>query len=84
VRKQAKQNSQQQSLVTKSISDQNLQHIYLIWQWYQLGLEIREYGRRDLSRWLRDTLYPQTLALISPTSAGRSDGIVRLRTRAME
>jgi hypothetical protein len=23
------------------------------------GLEIREYGRRDSSRWPRDTLYPQ-------------------------
>jgi hypothetical protein len=47
------------------------------------GLENREYGRRDLSRW-RDTLYPQKLALTSPTSGGRSFGIVRLRTQAME
>jgi hypothetical protein len=28
------------------------------------GLEIREYGRREPSRWPRDTLYPQKLALI--------------------
>jgi hypothetical protein len=47
-------------------------------------LEIREYGRRDPSRWPRGTLYPQTLALASPTSGGRSVGIVRLRTQATE
>jgi hypothetical protein len=29
------------------------------------GLEIREYGRRDPSRWPRGTLYPQKLALTS-------------------
>jgi hypothetical protein len=37
--------------------------------------------RRDPLRWPRDTLYPQKLALISPTSGGRSVGIVRLRTK---
>jgi hypothetical protein len=31
------------------------------------GLEIREYGRRGLLRWPRDTLYPQELTLTSPT-----------------
>jgi hypothetical protein len=35
-------------------------------------LEVREYGRRDPSRWPYGTLYPQELALISPTSGGRS------------
>jgi hypothetical protein len=35
-------------------------------------LEICEYGRRDPSRWPRGTLYPQKLALDSPTSGGRS------------
>jgi hypothetical protein len=50
----------------------------------QPGLEIREYGRRDLSRWPRGTLYPQKLTLISPTIGGRSVGIVRLRTKATE
>jgi hypothetical protein len=35
------------------------------------GLESREYGRRDPSRWPRRTHYPQTLALTSPTSGGR-------------
>jgi hypothetical protein len=44
------------------------------------GLEIREYGRRDPSRWPRSTLYPQKLALTSPTSGGRSVGVVRSRT----
>jgi hypothetical protein len=32
----------------------------------------------------RHPLYPQKLALTSPTSGGRSVGIVRLRTQAME
>jgi hypothetical protein len=37
-------------------------------------------GVGDPLRWPRDTLYPQKLALTSPTSGGRSVGIVRLRT----
>jgi hypothetical protein len=48
------------------------------------GLEYREYGLGDPLRWPRDTLYPQKLALTSPTSGGRSVGIVRFRTKAME
>jgi hypothetical protein len=48
------------------------------------SLENREYGRRDPSRWPRDTFYPQTLALTSPTSGGCSVGIVRSRTKATE
>jgi hypothetical protein len=36
------------------------------------GLEIREYGSRNPSRWPRGTLYPQKLALTSPTTGGRS------------
>jgi hypothetical protein len=48
------------------------------------GLEIREYGRRDPSRWPRDTLYRQKLALTSPTSGGQSVGIVRSRNQATE
>jgi hypothetical protein len=39
-------------------------------------------GRGDPLRWPRDTLYPQKLALTSPTSGGRSVGIVRLRTKS--
>jgi hypothetical protein len=35
------------------------------------GLENREYGRRVPSRWPRGTLYPQKVALTSPTSGGR-------------
>jgi hypothetical protein len=45
-------------------------------------LESREYGCRDPSRWSRGTLYPQKLALTSPTSSGLSFGIVRSRTQA--
>jgi hypothetical protein len=48
------------------------------------GLEIREYGRRDPSGWPRDTPYPPKLALTSPTSGGRSVGIVRSWTQATE
>jgi hypothetical protein len=47
-------------------------------------LENREYGWRDPSRWPRGTLYPHKLAIASPTSGGRSVGIVRSRTQAME
>jgi hypothetical protein len=48
------------------------------------GLESREYGRKDPSLWPHGTLYPQKLALTSPTSGGRSVGIVRSRTEATE
>jgi hypothetical protein len=48
------------------------------------GLENREYGRRDPSRRPRDILYPQKLALSSPTSCGLSVCIVRSRTQARE
>jgi hypothetical protein len=48
------------------------------------GVEIREYGCRGRSRWPRGTLYPQKLALTSPTSAGLSVGIVRSRIQATE
>jgi hypothetical protein len=36
----------------------------------------------DPLRWPRDTLYPQKLAQPSPTTGGRSVGIVRLRTKS--
>jgi hypothetical protein len=42
------------------------------------GLESREYGLRD------GTLYPQMLAVTSPTSGGRSVGIVRSRIQTTE
>jgi hypothetical protein len=38
----------------------------------------------DPSRWLRGTPYPQKLAITSPTSGGRSVGIVRSRAQTME
>jgi hypothetical protein len=57
-----------------------------VWQLFgsNPGLESRQYGRRDPSRWPRGTLYPQKLALTSPTSGGRSVGIVRSPTQATE
>jgi hypothetical protein len=48
------------------------------------GLENREYGRGDPLRWPRDTLYPQNLALTSPTCGDRSIGTVRFRTKTTE
>jgi hypothetical protein len=45
------------------------------------GQESRINDRGDPLRWPRDTLYPLKLALTSPTSGGRSVGIVRLRTK---
>jgi hypothetical protein len=47
------------------------------------GLENRGYRRRDPSLWPRGTL-SANLALTSPTSGGRSVGIVRSQTQAME
>jgi hypothetical protein len=41
------------------------------------GLESREYGSRDPSRWPRGTLYPQKLTITSLTNSGGSVGIVR-------
>jgi hypothetical protein len=46
------------------------------------GLENLEYSGRDAPRWPHNTLYPQKLALTSPTGGGRSVGIVRSRTKA--
>jgi hypothetical protein len=48
------------------------------------GLENREYGRKDLLRWPRDTIYPQKLALSLQTSGGHLVNIVRSRTEATE
>jgi hypothetical protein len=48
------------------------------------ALESWEYDHEDLLRWPRNTLYPQKLALTSPTSGGRSVDAVRLRTKATE
>jgi hypothetical protein len=48
------------------------------------GLENRQYSCGDLLCWPRNTLYPQKLALTSPTSGGRSVGIICLGTKVME
>jgi hypothetical protein len=45
------------------------------------GLEIREYGRRDPPRLSRVILYPEKLALTSPTRGGLSVGIVHSQTQ---
>jgi hypothetical protein len=46
------------------------------------SLESLEYGHRDPLRWQSDTLYPQKLALTSPTSGDSSVGVVLSRTQA--
>jgi hypothetical protein len=48
------------------------------------GLKNREHGLRIPSRSPHGTLYPQNLALTSPTSRGRSVRIVHSRTPASE
>jgi hypothetical protein len=52
--------------------------------WEYGGGQHWSYGGGDPSRWSRDIFSPQKLALTSPTSGGRSVGIVRLRTKATE
>jgi hypothetical protein len=47
-------------------------------------LENREYGRGNLLRCPRDTLYPQKLALTSPTSCCLPVGIIRSRIQTTE
>jgi hypothetical protein len=56
----------------------------LEWKSSGSGLENRECGRKDPSRWPHDTPYPQKLTLTSPTSSGRWVGIVRSRTKVKE
>jgi hypothetical protein len=53
----------------------------LEWKSSGSGQENRINGRRDPLRLPRDTLYPQKLAITSPTSGGCSVDIVRLRTK---
>jgi hypothetical protein len=48
------------------------------------GLETREYGRRDLSRWPRNILYPQKVGSNFAHKQCQSVGIVRSRTRTTE
>jgi hypothetical protein len=48
------------------------------------SLENREFGHGDTLRWPRNTVYPQKLALTSPTRGSQSVGIVRSRTQATE
>jgi hypothetical protein len=53
----------------------------LEWKSSGSGQENRINGHGDPLRWPHDALYPQKLALTSPTIGGRSVGIVRLRTK---
>jgi hypothetical protein len=48
------------------------------------GIKSRKYGLMDPSRLPRDTLYPQKLAVTSPTSGDHSVSIVRSRTQVTE
>jgi hypothetical protein len=48
------------------------------------SVENREYGHRGPLCWPRNTLYPQKMALTSPTSGSRSVSIVHLWTKVME
>jgi hypothetical protein len=59
-------------------------HIYIYIYTHISGLKNRQCGCRDPSRWPRGTLYPQKLALTSPTSGGHLVGIVRSWTQAKE
>jgi hypothetical protein len=52
-----------------------------IWLWSR---KPKINGHGNSLHWPRNTLYPQRLALTSPTSGSRSVSIVRLRTTAME
>jgi hypothetical protein len=56
----------------------------LEWKGSGSGLENQNSRPWNPLRWPRDTLYLQKFALTSPTSGGRSVGIVRLRTKATE
>jgi hypothetical protein len=47
-------------------------------------LKYQEYGLRDPLCWPRDTHYPRKLALTSPTSGGRSVGIVCSQIKTTE
>jgi hypothetical protein len=46
------------------------------------GLEIREFGCRDHSRWRRETVCPQKMALTSPANGDLSVSTFCLRTKA--
>jgi hypothetical protein len=49
-------------------------HIRTVWSFIPEDGNIHNYG----------TLYPQKLAITSPTSGGRSVGVIRSRTQTME
>jgi hypothetical protein len=74
---------------TKYGMRKNLRRMYMLYTYYRCinklpGIESREYGSRDPSRWPRDNIYPRKLALTLPTSGGRSVSIVLSRTQVTE
>jgi hypothetical protein len=54
---------------------------FVLYETVNFGLETRKYGRWDPLHWPRGTPYPQELALTSPSSGGRSVGIILSRTK---
>jgi hypothetical protein len=48
------------------------------------GVKVVNFATSKNLTWPRDTLYPQKLAPTSPTSGGRSVGIIRSRTKTTE
>jgi hypothetical protein len=66
------------------LPSKQFQNLFFFSSSWHTGLENWEYGWTDPSRWPRGTIYPQRSALTSPTSDGRSVGIVRSRTQARE
>jgi hypothetical protein len=54
-----------------ALSWQCLEKYWKIWKLSGSYVENLEYGGRDPSRWSRETLYPQKLAITSATSGGR-------------
>jgi hypothetical protein len=48
------------------------------------SVEVREYGRRDASRWPSGTLYPQKVGTNLADKRGSLGGIVRSRTQPMD
>jgi hypothetical protein len=72
------------SLERGSLSLVSTSEELLDWKNSCSGLEIRDYGLGDASRWPLGTLCPQRLALTSPTCGGRSVSIVCSRTKTTE
>jgi hypothetical protein len=73
-------------LCSKTLGDQMAYSTYLLYSHYVIWWQDDQIilKRMNPSCWSRGTIYPQKLALTSPTSGGRSVGIFRSRTEATE